>query len=114
MKPAFRTTDLAGASRAGDRQSDCLVDLGLGGVGYVPAPIEAERAELLLDLEHPEGATLDESGLDPRARAFQKVAPAFLAVGVALGRLRPADWTVKQARICLHQLDPPIRRITRH
>src|SRR6202035_3264230 len=48
VEAAFRSADFAGAGRTGGRQSDGLVDVGLGRVGQVAAPIEAERPNFSL------------------------------------------------------------------
>src|SRR5580692_2668785 len=51
VEAAFRSADFAGAGRTGGRQSDCLVNLGLGRLGQVAAPIKAERSKFLLHLQ---------------------------------------------------------------
>src|SRR6202790_4229603 len=114
VEAAFRSADFAGAGRAGDRQSDCLLDFGPCCVGHVPAPIEAERAELLLDLQDSEGAAFCKCGLDPGAAPLQDIPPAFLAVGVALCGVWPPRRALKQAGMGLDQIDPPILHRTRH
>src|SRR6202043_1901909 len=81
VEAAFRSADFAGAGRTGGRQSDCLLDLGLGRVGQAAAPIEAERPELFLDLLDSEGAALGQGGLDPGAASLQEIPPAFFAGG---------------------------------
>src|ERR1700737_1918955 len=113
VEPAFRAADFAGASRPGLRQSDCLLDLRLGFLGKLAAPVEAKRAELLLDLKHSEYASL-EGGLDPVAGPLQEIPPTFLAVGVALRRLGAAGGRMKETRMGLDQIDPPILHRMRH
>jgi hypothetical protein len=114
IEPAFRAADFAGASRPGDRQSDCLLDLRLGFRGKLAAPVEAERAELFFDLKHPDGVPLDKGGLDPVAGPLQEIPPTLFAIRIAEGRLRHPGPRVEQVRMGLDQFDPPISHRTRH
>src|ERR1700722_2385222 len=110
IEAAFRSADFAGAGRTGGRQSDCLVNLGLGRVGQVAAPVKPERSKFLLDLQDSKGVSLNDGGLDPGAASLQEIPPAFLAIRVTERCLGPP----KNPGVSPHELDLPVPSDVRH
>src|ERR1700731_3757593 len=110
VEAAFRSAGFAGAGRTGGRQSDCLVDLGLGRAGRVAAPIKPERSKFLLDLQDSKGVSLDDGGLDPGAASLQEIPPAFLAIRVTEHCPGPP----KDRGESPHELDLPVPPDVRH
>src|SRR5260370_7435867 len=72
------------------------------------APVEAQRAQPLLDLQHLKAFTFGDCRLDFGARTIQKVAPSAATGRISSRLLEPGPWRVKEVRVSLDQIDSPI------